>query len=75
MFDPFVRIVDPGTYFRPLPSQKMLLKPRFFQHFRLLDIFWIFQVSPTLLFRFSEIMLPAHVGSTILEIGTQQLGP
>ena len=35
----------------------------------------IFQVSPNLLFRFSEIMLPAQVGSTILEIGTQQLGP
>ena len=35
----------------------------------------IFQVSPNLLFRFSEIMLPALVGSTILEIGTHQLGP
>ena len=35
----------------------------------------IFQVSPNLLFRFSEIVLPALVGSTILEIGTQQLGP
>ena len=35
----------------------------------------IFQVSPNLLFRFSVSMLPAYVGSTILEIGTQQLGP
>ena len=35
----------------------------------------IFQVSPHLLFHFSAIMLPAYVESTILEIGTQQLGP
>ena len=35
----------------------------------------IFQVNPDLFFRLSEIMLPAAVGSTILEIGTQQLGP
>ena len=35
----------------------------------------IFRASPNLLFRFSVIMLPAYVGSTILEIGTQQFGP
>ena len=35
----------------------------------------IFQLNPIVVLRFSEIMLPARVGSTILEIGTHQLGP